>query len=50
MWGLASSKYGKNNIKLYIYKPDRKYDNAKEILDGYHGYVFNLMVMKPTKD
>lgn len=39
MWGLASSKYGKNNIKLYIYKPDRKYDNAKEILDGYHGYV-----------
>lgn len=39
MWGMCSSKWSNNNIKIYIYKPDRKYSNANEILEGYTGYV-----------
>lgn len=38
MWGLASSKYD-NPAFVYIYKKNRAHQNAKDILNGFKGYV-----------
>ena len=39
MWGLGSSKWSNNNIRLYFYKDSRSHEHAFDLLEGYKGYL-----------
>lgn len=39
IWGLASSKYAENQIRLYFYRDNRRYDTGIELFNGFKGYI-----------
>lgn len=39
IWGMASSKYSNEQIRLYFYKDNRKHDTGIELFKGFKGYI-----------
>ena len=39
IWGMASNKYAKDQIRLYFYRDNRRHDTGIELFKGFKGYI-----------